>query len=104
MPRRQNRRRVETLSVQGDDSYVVVSLPHVSEIEEVMEQSGDNLESFKAGSMIIAKHVHEWNWVDDDGGDLPLPNSGNDNVGLLTTEEFKLLIELMLGSTEQKKK
>jgi hypothetical protein len=104
MPRRQNRRKVLTPEVQGDDSYVVVTLPHVQEIQTIMEQKDDNLESFKVGSQIIADHVMEWNWVDDDGEPLACPKGEPDAVGCLTTDEYRRLIEILLGSTERKKK
>ena len=104
MPSRQNRRKVLTPEVQGDDSYVVVTLPHVQEIQAIMEQEGDNRRSFKVGSQIIADHVVEWNWVDDDGKPLACPKGEPKAVGHLTTYEYRRLIEILLGSTERKKK
>ena len=104
MPQRQNRRKVITAELQGEDSYVIVTLPRVSEIEDVIERMGDDLQSFKSGSQIIANHVLEWNWVDDDGGPLPLPSGDAEKVGLLTTEEYKGLLDILLGDKAEQKK
>jgi hypothetical protein len=104
MPQRQNKRKVVTTELQGEDSFVVVTLPKVSEIEDVIKIMGDDLESFKCGSQIIADHILEWNWVDDDGESLPLPSGDAEIVGLLTTEEYKALLNMLLGDKTEKKK
>jgi hypothetical protein len=101
--RRKNRKRIQTASVQGDDSYVVVTLPSVADIRAIAALEGQNAEAFDGTVKIIAEHVHEWNWVDDDDKPLPSPVADPTVVELLTTEEYKLLVQLLLGSEETRK-
>jgi hypothetical protein len=87
-------RRFETPNVQGDDSYVVVTLPTVGEVRPIVEMEATGRDTFEAKRAIVTGHIVEWNWVGDDGRSLPLPV----NVDQLTTDEYELLIELLIGS------
>lgn len=86
------RRRFETPEVQGDDSYVVATLPTVGEVQPIVEMEAAGRDTFEAKRAIVTDHVVEWNWVGDDGRPLPV------DVDLLTTDEYELLIDLLLGS------
>lgn len=103
MVRRQNRIHVVTTDLQGDDSYVIVTLPTVGEIKSILLHEGQNLESFEDGARIIRNHVFEWNWVDDDGNPLPTPKDDPAVVETLTTEEYRGLIALLMGGEGERK-
>lgn len=92
-----------TADVQGDDSYVVITLPEVAEIREILGHDGQDVETFEDGAGVIARHVLEWNWVDDDDKPLPVPTKDPSVVDRLTTLEYKALIEFLLGSEEDRK-
>lgn len=105
MPRRQNRIRAETVDVQGDDSYIVVTLPTTQELKAIIRlEDGDNVQAFDSGADLITRHVKEWNWVDDDEKPLPLPKDDPDVIGQLTAQEFRTVLDVMTGSIDGKKK
>lgn len=105
MPRRQNRIRAATPDVQGEDSYVVVTLPTTQELKAIIGlDDSDGLQAFESGAGLIRKHVREWNWVDDDDKPLPLPKDDPDVIGELTAQEFRTILDVMTGSADGKKK
>ena len=85
-------RRFETTEVQGEDSYVIVALPTVGEVQPILELEAAGRDTFEAKRAIVTDHIVEWNWVGDDSRPLPV------DVDLLTTDEYELLIGLLIGS------
>jgi hypothetical protein len=105
MPRRRNFIRAETPDVQGEDSYIVVTLPTTKDLKELVSlESDDNVRAFESGADLIRKHVREWNWVNDDGEPLPLPKENPDVIDDLTAQEFRTVLDVMTGSADGKKK
>ena len=103
MPERKNKVRLETSEVQGKDSYVDLTLPTVGEVESVLEVEGKSLDAFQQSSVTVAAHIVGWNWVDDDGNQLPLPRDEPGIMKILTAEEFKVLVNGLFGSEEKRK-
>lgn len=95
---KRRQRRFETPGVQGDDSYVVVTLPTVGEVQPIVELAAAGHDTFGAKRAVVTDHVIKWNWVGDDGRPLPLPV----DVDLLTTDEYELLTDLLFGSFRHK--
>lgn len=105
MPKRQTVRRFDAKEVQGEDAFVVVSSVKVKEIR-VLRQMGTDSEDFDAfeeGLKLIAKHVIDWNWVDDEGKKLPVPSKEHSVVDELTQEEVSFLTDKMMGEDEELK-
>jgi len=104
MPKRLSVKRVETPSIQGEDSYVVVSAVKVKEIQRTRRLSleDDTFDGFVAGLDMIRAHVLGWNWVDDDGTPLPVPKDDPSVIDELSTEEVTYLANLLTGEEESK--
>ncbi len=95
--------KYETDEVQGEGSYVVLSALKVKEIRALRQKGKDDeTDAFEGGLEILAKHVVDWNWVDDDGKPLDLPKDNSDVIDELTNEEAELLSELLIGDKEAK--
>jgi len=104
MPKRQDVRRVVTAELQGEDSWVEYRVPRVLESEELMGlQRDDTKQALSAGNKVIADHVVEWNWVDSDGAPLAQPKDDPAVVRQLTNWEYKYLLDLILGSSAERK-
>lgn len=89
--------------VQGDDAWVQFTRPVVGEVEDVLKASEDTTSQFGIGVSILSKHIVDWNWVDYDGSDLPVPKENPEVVRQLTIDEYQELIGLLLGSEEDRK-
>ena len=103
MPKRKNVHKVKTEDLQGEDSFVIICIPSVKKVRTLLKTAGSTLETFDAGASIIAEHVVEWNWVDNDGEPLPQPKDDPSVVDELTSDEYKRLSEIILGSEDQRK-
>jgi len=103
MAKRNNRIRLDTTEVQGEGSFVVLTLPTLREVQSVLAKGGESLEAFQESSDVLSNHIKEWDWVDDDGNPLPLPKDEPGIANALTTQEFKLLINTLFGSDEARK-
>jgi HEPN domain-containing protein len=102
MPQRQLIYRYPTPEVQGEDSYVKIRAPKVRDIKalrKVLSQSVE--EQLEAQTELIRKHVVEWNWVDDEGNQLPLPSDDLTVLDELTSQEQRLLGELIGGKGQR---
>lgn len=89
--------------VQGDDAWVEVTKPTVSEVEKILEAGDDVYRTFSIGKEILVKHIRGWNWVDYDDSPLPVPNVESKVVDGLTLDEYQELIKLLLGAEEERK-
>lgn len=52
----------------------------------------------------LCQYVLDWNWVDDDGNDLPKPLGNPDVFKKLTGQEIKYLAEAVSGSDDLRAK
>lgn len=103
MPKRRSVRKYPCDEVQGEGSYVVLSGVKVKEIRaarKISEEEG--LDDFEAGISLLARHVVKWNWVDDEGNELPLPKNDPDVINELTSQEADLLVKFLMGESETK--
>ena len=114
MPKRATVKRHETDEVQGEGSYVVVTGIKVKEIRQLRERArevaatlkrgedAEDFDEFEASLALVAKHITDWNWVDDDEQPLPVPNEHPEVMDELTNEEAIFLTELLIGKDEAK--
>lgn len=103
MPKRQTVKRHATDEIQGEGSYVIVTGVKIGEIRKIKKLSEDpEYDQFEGGLEMVADHVREWNWVDDEGKPLPLPKDDPLVVDDLTNEETEYLAELLIGSVASK--
>lgn len=95
MPKRLSVRRLDSLEVQGDDSWVVIKYPTVEFMRQTLLDKPDAEQNtrvmFDFGVKLIQEHVLDWNWVDDDGNPLPTPKNDPDAVRQLTSMELQWL-------------
>lgn len=120
MPKRVGVKRHNSQEVQGEGSYVVVTGVKVKEIRRIRQQTRDaererarhdvllkedplaqvpevEYDEFESGLALLASHIVDWNWVDDEGDPLPLPKDDPAVVEELTNEESEFLIQLLMG-------
>ena len=94
-------RRIATLSVQGEDSFVVVRPPKWGLLRKAQQQSKAD-DAAAAGvtfaSDLIVASVVEWNWTDDEGLPLPLPKDNPAIIDELDADEVAFLVEQISGS------
>lgn len=101
MARRTSVRKHSSEEVQGEGSFVVLSSLKVDEVRALRKADKDDkdFDAFEGGMKILAQHIVDWDWVDDDGTLLPLPKESPDVVGQLTNEEADFLSELLTTSS-----
>ena len=130
MPKRKSVKRVDTPEVQEPDGYIVLKSLTFEENQEFSgrikalqaelgidptnaEQMGNQVASGDDRMLTlinerIAACITGWNWVDDEGNDLPLPGNDLSVFERLTGEEYRLLITLIAdrdsGAVEARKK
>jgi len=94
--------KYNTDEVQGEGSFVVLSALKVKEIRELRQQGKKKgFDAFEGGIQLLAQHVVDWDWVDDEGEPLPLPKSDLGVVDLLTNDEAELLSILLTGGQDE---
>lgn len=93
-------RRISTVSVQGEDSFVVVRPPKWGLLRKAQQQSkaDDAAAGVTFASDLIVASVVEWNWTDDDGLPLPLPKDNPAIIDELDADEVAFLVEQISGS------
>lgn len=89
----------ETDEFQGEGSFVVLSAMKVREVRE-LRRLDDDADGFEIGIQMLADHIIEWNWVDDEGESLPLPKDDPEAIGRLTNSEADFLSELLIPKGE----
>lgn len=98
MPERKSTRKVNSQEVQGDDSFVVLHRITVGErraLESAQSQAeakGEKFDVEQYGIDVLTRHLVAWNWVNDAGDPLPLPNADATVIDRLTDEELKFLV------------
>ena len=105
MPKRRGIRRVDSLAIQGEESWVEVDSLTVKEVKDMRKRSRDDEEydNFDAGIELVKKHVINWNWVDYDGVSMPAPKTYNAIVETLTVEEINFLADALMGEDKTPK-
>lgn len=103
MPKRQTVVKHKSDEIQGDGSYVVLSAIKVREIREIRrKEKEESADTFEEGMKILKNHIVGWNWVDDEGEPLPLPKEDSEVIDELTEDEATFLVNLLMGSEEEK--
>jgi len=104
MPTRQTVRRIETDTMQGAGSYIVVTAVKVKEIREMRTASKEDpdFDSFQSGLNLIQQHIQSWNWVDDEGKAFAQPSEDPSVIEELTTSEVSYLADLLTDEGDSK--
>jgi len=95
----------DTEVVQGEGSFVTMTALKVSEVRVLRKMSkseAKDSDGFDEGLALIAAHVIDWDWVDDNGNELPLPAVDPSVMDLLTHQEADVLSDLLTGDAESK--
>lgn len=101
MSKRQSVKRHESVEVQGEGSFVVVSAVKVKEIRAIRKISDSpEFDDFEGGIKLLSRHVVDWNWVDDDDKPLPTPKEKPEIIEELTDQESQFLVSLLMGESK----
>lgn len=104
MPERQNRRRVSSPAVQGEDSWIEITRLTMKEAREIEAKKDDpDVDAYTEVAKIFQRYIVGWNWVNDDGVPLPLPKDNIDVIGDLTDQEFEFISEALTGDEAKQK-
>jgi len=84
MPERKYKRffEVDSSEVQGEGSYVKFCRLTYGEMRPLLERTETLLTTD-----LLAASIVEWNWVDDNGDPLPIPNSDPDVMKTVLVHE-----------------
>jgi hypothetical protein len=106
MAKRQAIIKVESEEVQGEGSFVKVRSILWGDAKRLKKDLAgmDEDDKLRANDELIAKHVYEWDWVDEDGNPLPLPKDDPTVLDLLTAHEIKFLGKALSGGDDDTKK
>ena len=100
MPKRTSVKRHDASEVQGEGAYVVISGVKVKEIRKIRKLAKtEDFDEFEGGISLLAKHILDWNFVDDEGKPLSIPNVVPEVIEELTNEESEFLVGLMMGDS-----
>jgi len=69
------------------------------QLREDMIEAGA-IEQFETNTELLRGYIVGWNWVDDDGKDLPQPQDAPDIFDELTNDEITWLTEHLMGNPE----
>ena len=82
-------------AVQGEGSYITLRLMTRGEGKafraRAKDLSPDEIQALN--DQVMADHLVDWNWVDDEGKRLPLPSEDPAVMDLLNTAEVEFLWE-----------
>ena len=85
--------KAETTDIQGKDSYVEFKSPKVGQIRVI--QSAETGRDYDLLLDMLRSNIIAWNWSDEDGEPLPLPQDGVDE---LTADEVVYLVQLLVSA------
>lgn len=105
MAKRRSTYRANSEEVQGEGSFVVLKAVPYKVAREALALRDDSagvslVEAERYVRSLIAGSIVKWNWVDDDGGPLSIPEG--DNLDDLLSLEVKFLTGELLGSLDTK--
>jgi len=104
MPKRQRITRFRSDKVQGEGSWALIAGLTVREMREAREAANAaDFDAFEMGVSLIASHVREWNWVDDDGEPMSQPKDWPKIVDELSDAEVAFLGDCIRGSEDEAK-
>jgi len=99
MPERKFKRyfEVDSSEIQGEGSFVKFRRLNYSEMRPLLDKSETLLRID-----IVAASIVGWNWVDDNGAPIPLPENDPDMMKtVLVQQEINWLIDALTSATEQ---
>lgn len=104
MPTRLIVKKYASEEVQGDDSFVEVSGIKVGEIRQLreMRDGGEDFNWLESSLELVARHIVNWNWVDDEDEPMPLPSEDPSVVNDLYHYELEFLSGIIMGGDEAK--
>jgi hypothetical protein len=96
MPKRKQSVRADTADAQGEGSYVVIRRLRGTEAYEYSDASAALKDTPSAATywqmvQCLGRLVVGWNWVDDDGEPLPLPNDDPQVLETLSVDEINAI-------------
>ena len=91
--------RVDLSELQGEGAFVECAPPTVAEVLEFISAQGE----YGAGAKLVADHVTAWNLADARGEPLALPGGDPALVSKLTPQEFRRVVDALLGQGEKAK-
>jgi len=112
MPKRISVETHESVSVQGDGSWVKIVRPTVGQMKAVqrnvaqgkqLDEADQDIANFEVGVSLIRECVLEWNWVDNDGAPLPQVKTTPTVVDELTDLEMMYLVKLFNPDADEAK-
>jgi hypothetical protein len=130
MPKRQNIYTYNSEEVQGEGSWVKIRAMTYGRQKELREAAAEAKalgQAVKSGGMtpeemeaalqdggaaskllsmndeLLIELVYSWNWVDEDGEPLPLPEDEPEIIQGLTIQEMQFLSEAIKGNAGLKK-
>ena len=104
MSKRKSVRKVRTGQVHAPNSWVIVSALKVKEIRALRKRAAeDEYDAFEGGLDMLASHILDWNWIDDEDNPLPLPKDDPNVIDELTNDESEFLANLLMGQDEAEK-
>lgn len=115
MAKRQNTRKIPSVEVQGEDSFVTVRKVTWAQVIEsqkkvlaagTADDAPPTLDAVLANDTAIREmlrtNVIGWNWVDDDGRPLPLPHDEG-SFNLLSLDEVTFLVQALYQKADDLK-
>ena len=104
MPKRKRITRYESDEIQGEGSWVRIGTLTVEEMRESRKDvKKKDHDPFELGVKVIANHVFEWNWVDDNGEPMPQVPECPEIVDKLTDDEIGFLALRIQGTDTEVK-
>jgi len=91
--------RVDSASVQGEGSYVVLKKMTHGEVKAFNAEMAEaaKFENEMPLQIVIRTQVVEWNWSDQDGIPFPLPKDEPEILERLTEAELLFLTQSIMG-------
>lgn len=101
--KRKHLKKHDCSEVQGEGAYAIISAVKVGEIRKArLEAKDPEFDDFEGGVTLLIKHIVKWNFVDDDGNEMPLLKDTPEVIDDLTNEEVTFLVNCMMGETDTK--
>lgn len=97
MAKRKNHRVVASTELQGEGSFIIVSPMTYGEERDMLLNPLEGEERLARNEKHVVAHVHNWNWVDDDGNPLPLPADDPSVLKRLSRDEWNFVISAING-------
>lgn len=107
MPKRKKTIRFPSDEVQGEGSWVLVTLPTVEEMRKIRktyrEAEEAEKDTFEIGVELLKRYVKEWNWVMEDDSAMPQPREDPTVIEKLTNPESGFLSRCIVGTEQDAK-